>query len=121
MIKIAGIKRKKIYSPNHVINDALIFSKTVEYLNQLDVSVRIYEEDDMEKEGYDEDRASARILGRDAAKMAEKEILEFLEANLISKSDRLDSLLREMSKATEERDYEESELKVFIDALTSQS
>jgi hypothetical protein len=49
MIKIAGIKRKKIYSPNHVINDALIFSKTVERLNQLDVSVEIYEEDDVER------------------------------------------------------------------------
>lgn len=49
MIKIAGIKRKNIYSPNHVINDALIFSKTVECLNQLNVPVQIYEEDDVEK------------------------------------------------------------------------
>lgn len=47
MLQIAGIKRKQSYSPNHIVNDALIFMKTVEQLTELGITVKIYEEQDL--------------------------------------------------------------------------
>lgn len=106
--------------------DPLIRTKDAKDLNYLmksyckipSVFDRMYDEDYMEKEDYDQDRASARILGRDAGKIAEQEVLDFLDTNLFSKSEQLDSLLREMSPNTEELNYEGSELNVFIEALS---
>lgn len=47
MLTIAGIRRKSLYSPNHISNDALIFMQTVEHLTELGINVRIYEEQEL--------------------------------------------------------------------------
>lgn len=47
MLKIAGVRREQIYSPNHIGNDALIFMQTVEQLTNLGITVEIYEEKDL--------------------------------------------------------------------------
>lgn len=47
MLQIAGVRRKKLYSPNHIENDALIFLKTVERLKDFDFNIKIYEEQDL--------------------------------------------------------------------------
>ncbi len=56
MFKFAGIKRGEKYSPNHLENDSLIFNKTIEELQSLNVEVSVYEEDliseNMIKEKY---------------------------------------------------------------------
>lgn len=49
MWQIAGVRREQLYSPNHVGNDAMIFVKTVEHLNELGVDIKIYEEQDLGK------------------------------------------------------------------------
>lgn len=55
-IKIAGVKRKTKYSPNHIGNDGLIFSMTAEYLRNMGYDVREYTEAEFvlseEKEKY---------------------------------------------------------------------
>jgi hypothetical protein len=43
-IKVAGIKRKAKYSPNHIGNDGMIFSMTAECLRNMDYDVREYTE-----------------------------------------------------------------------------
>ncbi|MGK9475421.1 hypothetical protein [Melioribacter sp. OK-6-Me] len=48
MERIAGIKRSREFSPNHIENDSLIFMKTVEELNKLGVEVNIYNEEEIE-------------------------------------------------------------------------
>ncbi len=53
-LKFAGIKRKEIYSPNHVTNDAMILLKTAEVLQELGDDVCIYEEDFIEKNRIEE-------------------------------------------------------------------
>ncbi|MDU1891940.1 MAG: hypothetical protein E6767_14730 [Dysgonomonas sp.] len=45
-IKVAGVKRKTKYSPNHIGNDGLIFSKTAEHLRTMGYDVREYTEDE---------------------------------------------------------------------------
>lgn len=45
MLKFAGIKRGKEYSPNHLENDSLIFNKTIEELEKLGGKVCVYDED----------------------------------------------------------------------------
>lgn len=45
MLKFAGIKRGKEYSPNHLENDSLIFNKTIEELENLGAKVSVYDED----------------------------------------------------------------------------
>lgn len=82
-----------------------------------DVFDRMYEEGDMKAEDWDQDRASARILGRDAANIIGQEALGFLQTSLLSNPDKLDLLLREMMPRFQEIEYEESLLKLFIEAL----
>lgn len=48
-LKFAGVKRKEIYSPNHITNDELILFKTVEVLKKLGHEVNIYNEDYIEE------------------------------------------------------------------------
>ncbi len=48
MLIIAGIRREQLYSPNHIGNDALIFKHTVDYLADLGIKVKIYEEQELE-------------------------------------------------------------------------
>ncbi|MEA1988986.1 MAG: nucleotidyl transferase AbiEii/AbiGii toxin family protein [Pseudomonadota bacterium] len=79
---------------------------------------RIYEEGDMEAQGWDEQRASASILGRDAAIQLNQEVFDYLNNALFSKPEKLDFLLNEMTGGFQDHDYEESELKVFIDSLS---
>ncbi|AFN74500.1 hypothetical protein MROS_1263 [Melioribacter roseus P3M-2] len=47
MITLAGIRRQTTYSPNHVSNDAKIFLRTVERLNEKGFRVNIYDEHDL--------------------------------------------------------------------------
>jgi glutathione synthase/RimK-type ligase-like ATP-grasp enzyme len=46
--KIAGLKRKLIYSPNHTINDLLIITKTADVLRTLGFDVTLYDESHIE-------------------------------------------------------------------------
>jgi predicted nucleotidyltransferase len=78
---------------------------------------RIYDEGDMELQDWDEERASAKILGRDAAKLVKKVTFDFLQKSLFSKPDKLDLLWSEMRPKGQEIGYEDSELKVFIESL----
>lgn len=48
-MKIAGISRKEMYSPNHITNDALILIKTANALRRLGHEVNIYDESFIEK------------------------------------------------------------------------
>ena len=79
---------------------------------------RMYDEGDMESQEWDESRASARILGRDAAKRLKKQTFEHLQSLLFTQPIKLNLLWAEMSPNFQEIDYENSELKVFIDALS---
>ena len=53
-LKFAGIKRKEVYSPNHVTNDSLILSKTADELKNLGHEVNIYDEGYIEKYDIEE-------------------------------------------------------------------
>jgi glutathione synthase/RimK-type ligase-like ATP-grasp enzyme len=53
-IKLAGIKRKEIYSPNHVTNDLAIILKTSEELTKLGYEVALYDEEFIEKNNLEE-------------------------------------------------------------------
>lgn len=53
-LKIAAIKRKKIYSPNHTINDSLILSKTGNVLQKLGYDVVFYDESFLENNEINE-------------------------------------------------------------------
>ena len=46
-IKIAGIMRAGVYSPNHVGNDAAILNLTAEQLRKRGYEVRIYSEEQL--------------------------------------------------------------------------
>jgi len=39
-----GIKRNKIYFPNHTINDSLIFNKTIKCIKELGIECKVYDE-----------------------------------------------------------------------------
>ena len=78
---------------------------------------RMYDEGDMEAQEWDEQRASASILGRDAASQLNQEVFDYLNDSLFSKSEKLDLLFNEMTGGFQDHDYEESELKVFVDLL----
>jgi len=82
---------------------------------------RMYDEDHMETQGWDELRASASILGRDAASQLSQRVFGYLNDELFSKPEKLDILLREMAGSSQDQDYEVSELKVFVDSLISLS
>jgi glutathione synthase/RimK-type ligase-like ATP-grasp enzyme len=43
-MRFAGIKRKSLYSPNHITNDTLILTETAEALKKLGVEVTVYDE-----------------------------------------------------------------------------
>jgi glutathione synthase/RimK-type ligase-like ATP-grasp enzyme len=45
-IKVAGIKRKTKFSPNHIGNDGMIFGRTAECLRNMNYDVREYTEDE---------------------------------------------------------------------------
>jgi len=78
---------------------------------------RLYDEGDMEAQEWDEQRASAAILGRDAANQLNQEIFDYLNGALFSKQDKLDLLLNEMTESFQDQAYEESELRVFVDSV----
>ncbi|MDR1809008.1 MAG: hypothetical protein LBR34_01200 [Prevotella sp.] len=69
-IKLAGVKRKIKYSPNHIGNDAMIFNLTVRYLEKLGYAVKEYTETEFVLSDIDEpvifgmvrDRASINKL-----------------------------------------------------------
>jgi len=42
-----GIKRDQIYSPNHIINDNLIFQKIIDELNKIGVKSKVYSENEI--------------------------------------------------------------------------
>jgi len=54
-LEFAGVKRKELYSPNHITNDALILNKTAEILKMLGHKVTIYDESFIETYGIEED------------------------------------------------------------------
>ena len=78
---------------------------------------RMYDEGDMEAQEWDERRASASILGRDASSQLKKEVCDYLNDALFSKREKLDLLLNEMTESSQGQGYEESELKVFINSV----
>ena len=78
---------------------------------------RMYDEGDMEAQEWDEQRASASILGRDAASQLNQEAFDYLNDALFSKPEKLDLLFNEMTGGLQDHDYEESELKVFIESI----
>ena len=78
---------------------------------------RMYDEGDMEAQEWDEQRASASILGRDAASQLNQEVFDYLNNALFSKPEKLDILLREMARSFQDVGYEESEFKVFVDSV----
>lgn len=75
---------------------------------------RMYDEGDMEAQGWDEQRASASILGRDAVSQLNQEVFDYLNDALFSKPEKLDLLLNEMNPSSLELEYEKSELIVYI-------
>jgi len=78
---------------------------------------RMYDEGDMEAQEWDEQRASASILGRDAVSQLNQEVFDYLNDALFSKPEKLELLLSEMVGSFADTVYEESELKVFVDSL----
>ena len=54
-LEFAGVKRKELYSPNHITNDYLILNKTAEVLKMLGHKVTIYDESFIETYGIEED------------------------------------------------------------------
>jgi predicted nucleotidyltransferase len=78
---------------------------------------RMYDEGDMEAQEWDEQRASASILGRDAASQLNQEVFDYLNDALFSKPEKLDLLFNEMIGGLQDHDYEESEFKVFVDCV----
>ncbi|MBD3768278.1 MAG: nucleotidyl transferase AbiEii/AbiGii toxin family protein [Gammaproteobacteria bacterium] len=78
---------------------------------------RMYDEGDMEAQEWDEQRASASILGRDAASQLNQEVFDYLNDSLFSKPEKLDLLFNEMTYVLQVHGYKESELKVFIDSV----
>lgn len=81
------------------------------------IKERMYEEGDMAFQDWDEDKASARILGRDAAKLLENKTFKFLCDALFSQPDKLDILLREQFTVSQVIEYEQSLLSVFIETI----
>jgi hypothetical protein len=69
-MRLAGVKRKIKYSPNHIGNDAMIFNQTVQYLKELGYEVKEYTETEFVLSHIDEpvvfgmvrDRASINKL-----------------------------------------------------------
>ena len=78
---------------------------------------KMYDQGFMEAQDWDEERASAMALGFDARKIVKQQTYDFLYAQLFSKSEKLDVLMREMVMQPVAFDYDVSELKVFIDAF----
>lgn len=54
-IQIAGIKRKEIYSPNHVTNDLAIILETEKNLAGLGYKVNLYDEEYIEENTFEEE------------------------------------------------------------------
>jgi len=48
-IKLAGVRRGNLYSPNHIGNDAAIFQLTVDYLKEMDCEVIEYSENEFQE------------------------------------------------------------------------
>jgi Glutathione synthase/Ribosomal protein S6 modification enzyme (glutaminyl transferase) len=48
-IKLAGVRRGNLYSPNHIGNDAAIFQLTVDYLKKMDCEVIEYSENEFQE------------------------------------------------------------------------
>ncbi|MDY0137105.1 MAG: nucleotidyl transferase AbiEii/AbiGii toxin family protein [Thiomicrospira sp.] len=78
---------------------------------------KMYDQGFMEAQDWDEERASAMALGFDARKIVKQQTYDFLYAQLFSKSEKLDVLMREMVMQPVAFDYDVSELKVYIDAF----
>jgi glutathione synthase/RimK-type ligase-like ATP-grasp enzyme len=53
-LKFAGIRRKEIYSPNHITNDSIILQLTGEVLMDYGHDVELYDEDFIESNDIDE-------------------------------------------------------------------
>ena len=53
-LKFAGIKRKEVYSPNHITNDSLILNKTSEVLRKMNYEVTVYDESFIETHPIEE-------------------------------------------------------------------
>lgn len=53
-LKFAGVKRKDVYSPNHITNDTLILNKTAEVLKNLGHNISIYDESFVELHSIEE-------------------------------------------------------------------
>ncbi|GKT11246.1 MAG: hypothetical protein ISEC1_P0209 [Thiomicrorhabdus sp.] len=111
---ISWLEREPIVRTKDALDLRYIMSSYCKIPAVLD---RMYEEGDMESQEWDENRASARILGRDAEKRLKKQTLEHLQSSLFSQPTTLNLLWAEMRPNFQEIDYENSELKVFIDAL----
>ncbi|HOJ06407.1 MAG: hypothetical protein HND40_11515 [Ignavibacteriota bacterium] len=54
-LNFAGVKRKELYSPNHITNDSLILNITAEVLKTFGHKVSIYDESFIETYGIEED------------------------------------------------------------------
>ncbi|MDR9500103.1 MAG: nucleotidyl transferase AbiEii/AbiGii toxin family protein [Hydrogenovibrio sp.] len=72
------------------------------YCQLPDVYDRIYTEGDMEAHDWDQDKASAQILGRDAGNLIKRDTFDFLQAGLFSKPDKLSLLWNEMTPVMQE-------------------
>lgn len=62
-LKFAGVKRKELYSPNHITNDFLILNKTAEVLKHLGHEVSIYDESFVESFGIEEEHIFSMAQG----------------------------------------------------------
>lgn len=54
LVSIAGIQRATVYSPNHVGNDAAIFSATARWLEKAGYQVNMYTEQEFLSNGIEE-------------------------------------------------------------------
>ena len=73
-IKIAGVMRAGVYSPNHIGNDAAIFNATADQLRKRGFVVNIYSEEKFKTCDIEED--VVLNMCRDASSIAKLQRLE---------------------------------------------
>ena len=83
--------------PNKRKKDALDIRYLIETYTKIpEIYDAVFEEGQMEKQEFDEVKASAMKLGLDASEIASKETKAYLAEKLFNNAEKLDILIREM-------------------------
>lgn len=92
-IRIAGVMRAGIYSPNHIGNDAAIFNATAEHLRKRGYVVNVYSEDEFRTSDIEED--VVLNMCRDEASIAKLQSLEDVGKLVINSGYGIENCTRE--------------------------